>query len=92
MSEETRLIMEQLKLMNGTMMEMKEDINILKNNSEINNMKMDYLLRSQTSIRQDMYDILMLRANEVGLRLKMIDLESGIRRIESRIKRIENRG
>ena len=59
MSEETRMIMEQLKQMNGTMMEMKEDINILKNDSEINNMKTDYLLRCQTAIKKDMYDILM---------------------------------
>ena len=45
MSEETRMIMEQLKQMNGTMMEMKEDIRELK--QDVSGLKQDVSVLKQ---------------------------------------------
>jgi len=89
MSEETRMIMEQLKQMNETMAEIKENINVLKSASEINDMRMEWLLRNQSSLKQNMYDILIMGADKVRLELKMIDIESGIKRLESLVQRVE---
>jgi len=89
MSEETGMIMEQLKQMNETMAEIKENINVLKSASEINDMRMEWLLRNQSSLKQNMYDILIMGADKVRLELKMIDIESGIKRLESLVQRVE---
>ena len=89
MSEETRMIMEQLKQMNETMAEIKENINVLKSASGINDMRMEWLLRNQSSLKQNMYDILIMGADKVRLELKMIDIESGIKRLESLVQRVE---
>jgi len=89
MSEEARMIMEQLKQMNETTAEIKENINVLKSASEINDMRMEWLLRNQSSLKQNMYDILIMGADKVRLELKMIDIESGIKRLESLVQRVE---
>ena len=89
MSEETGMIMEQLKQMNETTAEIKENINVLKSASEINDMRMEWLLRNQSSLKQNMYDILIMGADKVRLELKMIDIESGIKRLESLVQRVE---
>ena len=50
MSEETRMIMEQLKQMNGTMMEMKEDIRELK--QDVSGLKQDV-----SGLKQDVSEL-----------------------------------
>jgi len=75
--------------MNETTAEIKENINVLKSASEINDMRMEWLLRNQSSLKQNMYDILIMGADKVRLELKMIDIESGIKRLESLVQRVE---
>ena len=72
MSEETRMIMEQLKQMNGTMMEMKEDIRELK--QDVSGLKQDV-----SGLKQD---VSVLKQDVSELKEQVEKLETGQRELK----------